>query len=49
MVGTGIVLLPDDATAVLLTVATPADVDVATVARAMAELIGSRLAAYMQP
>lgn len=48
MSGTGVVLLPDDATAVLLTVVTPRKrAGVAGAGRAIAELVAPRLEAYL--
>lgn len=47
MVLSGIVLLPDDTRAVLLTVVTPEAIDVAAAARTIAELIAPRLGDYL--
>jgi hypothetical protein len=46
-VGSFLALLPDDSTAVILTVATPEGVDVAAVARGIAELVAPRLADHL--
>jgi hypothetical protein len=46
-VGSILAFLPDESTAVMLTVTTPEDVDATGVARAIAELVAPRIGAYL--